>query len=167
MTPTEVALLVAAIAALVSAGVGIWQARDARVAARSAKRSQWEANRIQAAMLERLERDAAERDAEGRQTRWDVAVEETLKRCILVVECLGPAPARDVSILVDGQSAEAWGTVREHAGSSDLMEERAQLRFAYVGTHQTPSIREVTVMWNDEDGSRQQTVRAPRVVGGQ
>jgi len=72
------------------------------VAAESATSASEEANRIREDTL-RGQKDAADERAEvARQTKWDATGGQTRNRRVLTMACLGPADARDVSVLVNG-----------------------------------------------------------------
>jgi hypothetical protein len=155
--------------AAVAAAVSYWHARIARAAAESATSASEEANRIQADIL-RLHKDAADEQAEAaRQTKWAATVSNTPNRCVLTVACLRPADARDVSVLVNGEDARAYGRLFEEIepiGHTELMQSGDQLRFACVRVDGMPTIRNVTISWGGLGGTAEHVSRVPRRAAG-
>lgn len=130
--------------------------REANTARIEAVQTLQRANDIQRSLLKLQEQAESDRKRAQLETRWRCALErESRSRVHLVIGCLGPAPASNVQILVDGHLPEDAGHFLEEAGNPIDMAPGAMLRFTYMAADGTPRISDVTVQWTDVEGKEQ------------
>lgn len=77
---------------------------------------------------------------------------------VLIITCRGPAPAREVCVLLDGRPAADQPTVYMTPEIADTVRPGCELRYAFVLTSGGIQFETIEVRWLDRWGRRQSFV---------